>query len=95
MHFISLASELGWNHSFNPSSFFIEACEWLGLAYDLKKPSPQMVKSGSDKLGDGTYEEYIKSVRNSFGLKQCVLAVVYFSMPILVGFTIRFLVTGA
>lgn len=83
------ASELGWNHTFNPSSFLIELAEWLGLAYDLRKPKPEMVKAASKKLGDGTYEEYLKASTHAFGLRQCATACLYFTAPITAGMILR------
>lgn len=88
------ASELGWRHSFNPSSFFIEAMEALGQAYDLKKPSGEAVKAASGKMGDGSYEAYIKATQNAFGVAQCAIALAYFLAPILIALLLRFLISA-
>ncbi|CAK1543945.1 unnamed protein product [Leptosia nina] len=51
----------------NPSARFIDFCAKLGLAYDLKTASPEMVANRIRKAGDGTYflsdEEYETAVR--------------------------------
>lgn len=83
------ASELGWSETFNPSSLLIEAAQFFGLAYDLKKPNGEMVAAASGKLGDGTYAKYLKASRSSFGVRQCALALLYLLAPLLIGLTAR------
>ena len=84
------ASELSWRESINVSSFFIEAMQWLGQAYDLKKPSPESVKSVVNRLGDQeVYQAYIKTTKGSFGLWQASVCLLYFAMPLLVVLTLR------
>lgn len=39
----------------NYTTFFIEICQKLGLAYDLKYPSMDMIKRTVLKKGDGTH----------------------------------------
>lgn len=60
------ASELGWEHNFNLATIFIDVCAWLGLAYDLKKPSKETVSMKMKRCGDGKektiniYMDYFK-----------------------------------
>lgn len=46
------ASELTWKHDLNLSTLFIEACAWLGLAYNLKKVDEKVIKSRVLRTGD-------------------------------------------
>lgn len=48
------ASEYGWRYNFNITTLLIDFFEMVGLAYDLKKPSKQIVKSRMNRSGDGT-----------------------------------------
>ncbi|CAG9138792.1 unnamed protein product [Plutella xylostella] len=64
------AAELGG--FINPSTHVIHFFEKLGLAYDLKSASPEMVKNRIIKTGDGThyvlgYPENKAAVTTSFG----------------------------
>ena len=45
-------SEHGWKSTFNISTAFIDLCAWLGLAYDLKKPSKQLIEERVKRTGD-------------------------------------------
>ena len=47
------AAELG-AYGLNPTTAFIEVMSWIGLAYDLKTPSKNLVKKLSLSKGDGT-----------------------------------------
>ena len=44
------ASELGWR--FNLSTMFINAMAAVGLAYDLKRVSPEMIRKRKVRTGD-------------------------------------------
>ncbi|XP_002411990.3 acyl-CoA Delta-9 desaturase [Ixodes scapularis] len=46
-------SELGWR--LNPSTMFIEAMEKIGWAYDLKKPTQEMIQQRVQRTGDGSH----------------------------------------
>ncbi|KAF7493364.1 Stearoyl-CoA desaturase 5 [Sarcoptes scabiei] len=48
------ASEYGFNLNFNLTTFLIDSFEKLGQAYDLKKPSKQMILARKIRTGDGT-----------------------------------------
>ncbi|XP_077276075.1 acyl-CoA Delta(11) desaturase-like [Temnothorax americanus] len=48
------SSEKG-NNAFNYTTFFIDTCAKLGLAYDLKYPSADLIKNVILKTGDGTH----------------------------------------
>ncbi|XP_033224628.1 acyl-CoA Delta(11) desaturase-like [Belonocnema kinseyi] len=47
------AAELG-AYGLNPTTAFIEAMSWIGLAYDLKTPSKELVEKLTLSKGDGT-----------------------------------------
>ncbi|XP_023290189.1 acyl-CoA Delta(11) desaturase [Orussus abietinus] len=47
------AAELG-NYGLNPSTAFIDFMAWLGLAYDLKTPSKDVIHKMCLKKGDGS-----------------------------------------
>lgn len=47
------SSEKGWIYSFNPGTLFIDFCSMLGLAYDLKKPSKELIKQRIQRTGKG------------------------------------------
>nr|BAR72986.1 delta11-desaturase [Ostrinia furnacalis] len=47
------AAELG-NQKMNPTTLFIDFFAWIGWAYDLKTASKEMIKSRSERTGDGT-----------------------------------------
>ncbi|XP_054167745.1 stearoyl-CoA desaturase-like [Oppia nitens] len=49
--------EKKWWEVFNPSTLFIDICKQLGLAYDLKKPSHQVVQGVIQRKGDPDYFE--------------------------------------
>lgn len=48
------AAELG-NYRLNMSTALIDFCAKLGLAYDLKVASPELVKRRALRTGDGTH----------------------------------------
>jgi len=48
------SSEKG-NNTFNYTTFFIDICAKLGLAYNLKYPSVDLIKKIILKKGDGTH----------------------------------------
>nr|XP_022906935.1 acyl-CoA desaturase 1-like [Onthophagus taurus] len=50
------ASEYG---KWNLTTHFLNLAAKLGLAYDLKSPSDELVKKTIDKVGDGTYSHYV------------------------------------
>lgn len=45
------SSERGWLYGFNPSTFFIDCMSCLGLAYDCKKPSLELVQQRINRTG--------------------------------------------
>ncbi|CAG2172716.1 unnamed protein product [Oppiella nova] len=47
------ASEYGWKDAFNPATAFIDLCAKYGLAYDLRKPSEDMIDSRMKRTGNG------------------------------------------
>lgn len=49
------ASEYGWEHNFNPATAFIEFCEKIGWAYDLRKPYLKLVKQRQERTGDRSH----------------------------------------
>ncbi|XP_022919431.1 acyl-CoA Delta-9 desaturase-like [Onthophagus taurus] len=51
------ASEYG---KLNVTTFWLDIFAKLGLAYDLKSPSEELIKRTADKLGDGSYTHYVK-----------------------------------
>lgn len=48
------AAELG-DYSLNFTTAFIDFFAWLGLAYDLKSVSPEIVEKRVKRTGDGTH----------------------------------------
>lgn len=48
------ASELGWEYNFNPATAFIEFFAKMGWAYDLKRPSIEMIRKRKERTGDPT-----------------------------------------
>lgn len=46
------ASEHGWSKCFNIATLFIDFCCWIGLAYDRRKASEQLVSKRIDRIGD-------------------------------------------
>lgn len=65
------ASELGWR--FNVSTMFINAMHAIGLAYDLKQVSPEMIMKRKQRTGDvplkGNYGLYHPSTTKIDELK--------------------------
>ncbi|CAH1246696.1 SCD5 [Branchiostoma lanceolatum] len=53
-------SEVGWK--VNPTTVFIDFMAWLGLAYDRKKVSPNLVRARVSRTGDGTWEKSAQAV---------------------------------
>lgn len=51
------AAELG-DYAFNTTTFLIDMFAKIGWAYDLKQPSPELVRKVAEKHGDGTHEEW-------------------------------------
>jgi stearoyl-CoA desaturase (delta-9 desaturase) len=49
-------SELGYR--LNYTTVFINFCAYIGLAYDLKQPSKELVRRVVQKLGDGSHTEW-------------------------------------
>lgn len=45
------ASELGWQQNFNLATAFIDFMAYIGQAYDLKKPPPEMVQKRKERTG--------------------------------------------
>jgi len=81
-------SELGFSKNFNLTTMFIDFFEYCGLAYGLKKPTREMVKSKIDKVGDGTYDEAVIK-KSRFGLKGMLVFFCYLLYPFLIGLPIR------
>lgn len=52
-------SELGWKMNF--STMFIDFMAKVGWAYDLKKPTEEMVLKRAMRTGDGSHEQYVNS----------------------------------
>lgn len=50
-------SEL-WKYSVNLTAFWIDVFAKLGLAYDLKTPSKELIKRVVEKSGDGSHDEW-------------------------------------
>lgn len=46
------ASELGWKYNFNLSTFFIDLCAKVGLAYDLRRVPAALVANRVQRTGD-------------------------------------------
>lgn len=42
-------------YEYSMSTAFIDICAWLGLAYDLKTVSPEMIKKRVHRTGDGSH----------------------------------------
>ena len=61
------SSELSWRQDINLPSLFIDCFAALGLAYDLKKASPKMIKDRIIRTGDQesnqVYVQSCKAVR--------------------------------
>ncbi|XP_035669392.1 stearoyl-CoA desaturase 5-like isoform X1 [Branchiostoma floridae] len=53
-------SELGWK--VNPTTVFIDFMARLGLAYDRKKVSPNVIRARVSRTGDGTWEKSAQSI---------------------------------
>lgn len=69
--------ELTWWQIFNPASLFIKICQWLGLAWDLKKPSRQLVQSVVESRGD---LEYFQSVHHQSTAMKVVVGILDWTM---------------
>eukprot|EP00058_Branchiostoma_floridae_P010606 XP_002596094.1 hypothetical protein BRAFLDRAFT_66174 [Branchiostoma floridae] len=52
------SSEFGWK--VNPTTVFIDVMAWLGLAYDLKKASPGVVRARAARTGDRSFKEHVQ-----------------------------------
>lgn len=48
------AAELG-NYKFNITTMFLDLFVKMGLAYDVKQPSAELVKTVIEKYGDGSH----------------------------------------
>ncbi|KAJ6219713.1 hypothetical protein RDWZM_005525 [Blomia tropicalis] len=57
------ASELGYRYNFNITTLLIDFFEWCGLAYDLKKPPPHLIKARMGRSGDGTNNRTIRRAK--------------------------------
>ncbi|CAG2163155.1 unnamed protein product [Oppiella nova] len=73
--------EKKWWEVFNPSTLFIDICEKLGLAYDLKKPSHQVIQGVIQRKGDPEYFE--RKLKRSLCTRIC-LGIVDWHMGLLV-----------
>lgn len=51
------AAELG-NYSVNMTTFFLDAFNKIGWAWDMKQPSKELVKRTIIKHGDGTHDHH-------------------------------------
>jgi hypothetical protein len=49
--------EKKWWEVFNPSTLFVDICELLGFAHDLKKPSKEVIQGVVQRKGDPHYFE--------------------------------------
>lgn len=47
-------AELG-GYTLNITTLFIDVCAWLGLAYDLRSVSPELIEKRVTRTGDGTH----------------------------------------
>lgn len=59
--------EKAWWEVFNPATLFIDICEMLGLAWDLKKPSHTVIKGVVSRIGDPDFYEHKLFHEKSFG----------------------------
>lgn len=50
-------SDKKWWEVFNPATLFVDICELLGLASDLKKPSEEVVRGYVSRKGDPSFYE--------------------------------------
>ncbi|XP_054152649.1 acyl-CoA desaturase 3-like [Oppia nitens] len=66
---------------YNPSTFFIKSMQWLGMAYDLKRPTSELVAKVVDRKG---IPEYFGPIRRRHVCTRLVLGLVDWIVGILV-----------
>lgn len=79
------ASELGWRANFNAATALIDFFATIGWAYDLRKPSVQMITSRMERTGENPKERK----QYFYGWKDNVLGWLIVNWPIIIPFTIR------
>src|SRR5436305_27705 len=83
------ASELGWQNNFNPATAFIDACSWLGLAYDLRTVPDEMVEKRVARTGDKSAGWKRKQLGLIDKLWDFLLGLIYVTWPLWFSFTFR------
>ncbi|XP_054155270.1 acyl-CoA desaturase-like [Oppia nitens] len=79
------ASEFGAWRVFNPATLFIDMFALIGWAYDLKKPSKEVINNRMKRSGDFNYKSmpFIHEVISSMATLLCIIS------PFILGFWIR------
>ena len=80
------ASELSWTHDYNISTWFIDMCAKLGLAWNLKKVDKKVVESRVARTGDQSLIEAYHGVKKTHSLKATFgpIFIAFIGGPILV-----------
>lgn len=86
------ASEHGWNKCFNLTTLFIDVCAFLGLAYDRRKPSEQLVRKRIDRTGD--WQQRNEFVHQFNIVIDYLLGFVFCTFLLLLTWTIRYILNG-
>lgn len=72
--------------NFNITTMLIDFAAWLGLAYDCKKPSANMIAARKGKSGDGTETRVVRRQK----LNDWVVGILVTTSQLIISLSLRF-----